>query len=312
MCKWRKIFKIFLPGIFLLSGSGYPAQEETLVRAQQLLLAKEPDHAALAIDSVITHPETKGDFISWTTRAYIYFDLYKRSDRLKLNSPLRDTILSSLRISQSLKPDSVYGDNNKKLLINLASGYYNLGKLLLQDSLDSEKSHVAYKKFKEIYLMAEPNTSLLQRDIDYYLVAGSIFADIFNRDNNNVKSGETAKVSLLKVLELQPDHPNALMNMGLMYYNQAVNLTKSLDFGADLKQIDIVQENMVKLAKQSEQFIVRVYNDDNTNPKAVEALYYIYRMLNDFERSNDFKAKCKALGVDVTQSEGDNQNVNPK
>jgi Tfp pilus assembly protein PilF len=75
------------------------AQTDRLNRAQQLLQSKNADLAKLAIDSVIVNPETKGDYISWTTRAYIYFEIYKRSDKLKLNSPIRDTIVSSLKIS---------------------------------------------------------------------------------------------------------------------------------------------------------------------------------------------------------------------
>ena len=43
-----------------------------------------------------------------------------------------------------------------------------------------------------------------------------------------------------------------------MYYNQAVNLGKTLDFGADFSQIDLVQDNIIKLAKQSEYFVTRV------------------------------------------------------
>ena len=312
MCKWRKIIRNLLPLIFLMKAAGLPAQEEKLFRAQQLLGAKQAEQAALVIDSVIAHPDTKGDFISWTTRAYIYFDLYKRSDRSKLNSPLRDTIISSVRVSQSLSPDSTYRENNKKLLTNLAANYFNLGKMYLQDSLNSDNSLIAYNRYKEVYLMAEPGANLSQKDVDYYLAAGSIYADIFNKDNNKVQAGETAKVSLLKVLELQPDHPNALMNMGLMYYNQAVNITQSIGYGTDLSQIEVIQENIVKLAKQSEQFVVRVYNNDHKNAKAVEALYYIYRMLNEFEKSDDFKNKCKELGIDVTQTSGDNQNNSPK
>jgi hypothetical protein len=63
---------------------------------------------------------------------------------------------------------------------------------------------------------------------------------------------------------------------------------------------------MVKLAKQAEQFIVRAYTQDNKNPKAVEALFYIYRMLLDFKRSEEFKLKCKELGIDVEQQTSSN------
>src|SRR4249919_677774 len=130
MCKWRKILNTFLFGTLLLSAAG-SAQEDKLYRAQQLLKAKQSDQALVVIDSVTMHQQTKDDFITWTTRAYIYFDLYKRTDRLKLVSPLRDSIVSSLRKSQNLKPDSMYARQNKSLLTNIAVGYYNLGKTLL-------------------------------------------------------------------------------------------------------------------------------------------------------------------------------------
>src|SRR5262245_42946357 len=103
MCTWRKILNSFLLGALLMSGAGV-AQEERLVRAEQLYRAKETEKALAVIDSVIAHPLTSSDFVSWTTRAFIYFDLYKRSDKYKLDSPLRDSILSSIRVSESLKP----------------------------------------------------------------------------------------------------------------------------------------------------------------------------------------------------------------
>jgi hypothetical protein len=227
MCKWRKIFNTFLFGTLLLSAAG-SAQEDKLYRAQQLLKAKQSDQALVVVDSVITHPQTKDDFITWTTRAYIYFDIYKRTDRLKLHSPLRDSIISSLRKSEHLKPDSMYARQNKSLLTNIAVGYYNLGKTLLQDSVNYERSQAAYDNFKMLFLEAVPSADLNTRDIEYNLAVGSLYLDIFMKNTSNTEAGEVAKVYLLKVLDLQPDNPSALVNMGLMYYNQAAHLSQSM------------------------------------------------------------------------------------
>ena len=82
-----------------------------------------------------------------------------------------------------------------------------------------------------------------------------------------------------------------------MYYNQAVNLSKELDYGADFTQIDFIQENMIKLAKQSEQFIFKVYSKNNKNVRSVEALFYLYRMLLDEPKSDEFKKIAIELGV---------------
>ncbi len=273
------------------------AQNDKLNRAQQLLQEKNVDQAKLAIDSVVLHSETKADYVSWTTRAYIYFEIYKRTDKQKLNSALRDTIISSLKRSNTLKPDETFATNNKKLLSNLAAGYFNLSKALLMDSINYKRSLIAYNRFKENFIIAEPGTNFTARDIEYYLAVGSLYSDIFNKNNKNTEAQETAKIALLKVLDMQPENPSANINLGIMYYNQAVNLGKELDYGASFNQIDVVQENIIKLAKQAEQFIIKVYKVDNKNVKAVEALHSIYKMLNEKAKEEDFKKKCKELNI---------------
>lgn len=299
MSKRRNIIITLVYSILLLCFvSGY-AQNDRLNRAQQLLQAKNADLAKLAIDSVILNPETKGDFVSWTIRAYIYFEIYKRNDKLKLHSVLRDTIVSSLKISNTLKPDETFASNNKKLLSNIAAGYFNFSKILLMDSVNYKNSLLAYNKFKENYLIAEPGTNFNKRDVEYYLAVGSLYSDIFNKDNKNTDAQETAKITLLKVLDIQPENPSANINLGIMYYNQAVNLGKLLDYGADFSQIDVVQENIIKLAKQAEQFIIKVYKVDNKNLKAVEALHSIYKMLNEKANEEEFKKKCKELNIKI-------------
>lgn len=297
---WRKIFNTVLFGSLLLTAAAR-AQEEKLMRAQQLLKSKQSDLALVVIDSVIAHPQTREDFVSWTTRAFIYFDLYKRNDKFKLQSPLRDSIISSVLKSERLKPDSIFRKQNRSLLTNIAAGYYNLGKTYLQDSLDHKQSQFAYDKYKEVYRMADPSANFNMRDIEYNLAVGSIFLDVFMKDTKNTEAGDVAKLSLLRVLETQPDNHSALLNMGLMYYNQAAFLTQSMSYETDLESIDAVQDNLVKLARQAEQFVVKVYNEDNKNEKAVQALYFIYRMLLDFKKSDEFKAKCIEMGIDISQ-----------
>jgi hypothetical protein len=301
MCYLRNIFRSACVCLLMLTAGGVCAQEGTLNRAQQLLRTKDYDRAKLTIDSAITNPQTANDFITWTTRAYAYYYLYIRSDKFKLNSNLRDTAIAAVQKSSSLKPDSDYASNNKRILVSVSSHYFNLAKSLLQDSANADRSQIAYNRYKELTKKFEPSHDFAAKDVEYYLAVGSQYSDMFSKDNNNAKAQETAKVALLKVLDMQPDNSNANMNLGLMYYNQAVNLSKSLDYGADFTQIDFVQENMVKLAKQSEQFIYKVYNIDNKNVKAVQALYYIYRMLNELPKSDEFKKKAIELGVKFSE-----------
>ena len=300
MYKLPKIITNLILSTLLLLSIGVYSQEEKLYRARVLLDSKIPANielARLCVDSLVLDSVTKDDFISWTLRSFIYFDIYKRTEKNKLNSDLRDTIISSILKSNKLNPDETYLGNNKKLLQNIGAGYFNLAKKMLEDSVNEEKSLIAFNRFKEIYKILEPDINFKQKDIEYNLTIGSIFSEIFVKDNNNTKAQNTAKVALLKVIELDPDNESANINLGLMYYNQAVNLSKELDYGADFTQIDFIQENMIKLAKQSEQFIFKVYSKNNKNVRSVEALFYLYRMLLDEPKSDEFKKIAIELGV---------------
>ncbi len=300
MYKLPKIITNLILSTLLLLSIGVYSQEEKLYRARVLLDSKIPANielARLCVDSLVLDSVTKDDFISWTLRSFIYFDIYKRTEKNKLNSDLRDTIISSILKSNRLNPDETYAGNNKKLLQNIGAGYFNLAKKMLEDSVNEEKSLIAFNRFKEIYKILEPDINFKQKDIEYNLTIGSIFSEIFIKDNNNTKAQNTAKVALLKVIELDPSNESANINLGLMYYNQAVNLSKELDYGADFTQIDFIQENMIKLAKQSEQFIFKVYSKNNKNVRSVEALFYLYRMLLDEPKSDEFKKIAIELGV---------------
>lgn len=306
MCRLRYIFKHLLPGVLLLLSASMLAQEDKLIRAQELLRAKKVNEAKLAIDSVIVHPQTSSDFRSWTVRAFIYFDLYKQTDKFKLHSDLRDTVLSSIKISNSLKPDTSFKDQNKKLAVNLGRGYFNLATKILYDSLNYERSLKAYMSYKEVMGWAEPSEANI-KEVEYYLGVGSLFADIFIKDNKNTKAGDIAKVALMKVLEIQPNNVTANLDMGLIYYNQGADLSRSLDYGESFDQIDIVMENMIKLGKQSEQFIAKAYSIDNNNTRAIEALFYVYRMLNDIPKSDEFKKKGVEKGIKFEPEGGGQQ-----
>jgi len=308
MNKLCGIYKhLLLLGIVMLTAVGAFAQPEKFNRANLLLREKNADLAVPTIDSVVVHPETMNDAASWTLRAFIYFELYKRGEKYKLFSPIRDTIIRSIKRSYALKPDEDNAGNNKKLVINLSAGYFNLARTLLQDSIDDVRSQIAYNKYKELYMIVDTTANFTAKDIEYYLAVGSVYSDIFIKDNKNVKAQNIAKVALLKVLEIQDDNPAGNITLGLMYYNQAVNLTREMPYEVELSQLDFVQENIVKLAKQSEQFVYKVYSKDNKNLKAIEALYYIYRMLNEMAKSDEFKKIGEQYGIkfNIEEKTGD-------
>jgi tetratricopeptide (TPR) repeat protein len=304
MCKYLKL--MLLAG-FMLGGMVLNAQEAKLVRAQALYFAKNQELAKLCIDSVVTHPETMRRFEAWTIRGYVYYEIYKLTEKNLLESSLRDTIVKSIVRSSQLNPDADYKSQNEKMLTSMWKTYHIMAKTYLFEQYNYELSSKAFNKFRETYKLMDSTVSLKEKDVEYYLAAGSLFSDKFNMDKSNVKAFEIAKVTLMKVLELNPTDTSANMNMGVMYLNQATSLIEKIDAGeASIQDVDIIQDDAAKLAKQAEQFFLKVYNQNNKHRKAVLALYYVYRVLMDEAKIIAFEQKCKELNIQV-MDESSNQ-----
>jgi serine phosphatase RsbU (regulator of sigma subunit) len=164
-------------------------------RVQRLYVEKNITLALSAIDSAIVNPETMYNPAIWTTRAYIYFEFYKKKENRKLYSPLRDTILSSVFRSASLNLDSL-GQNNRKLLTTISAGYFNLAKAYLQDSLNAKKSMIAYSKFKEVFVLANPKEYFKKRDEEFFNAVAAIFEGI-NKERIGLEKETAEKQNLL-------------------------------------------------------------------------------------------------------------------
>ena len=104
-----------------------------------------------------------------------------------------------------------------------------------------------------------------------------------------------AKGAYNRVLTVDPDNVSANYNMGILYYNQAVYLIKVTDFDIDLTTMDGLQENQIKLFKQSLPLIEKAYQLDPQKEEAVQALSGIYFGLNDYQKSQLFMEKLEQM-----------------
>lgn len=273
------------------------AQTNLLIEAQELSNSKQFDKAIPLLDKVVLHPETKNDPASWHIRSYVYLQSFKQSNSVNNSRKiaLLDTSIRSAIQSMSLDKDNSYKENNSGFIKGAAAGYYKLCISYLQDSLNASKSEECYFKYRKNTAIINPGFDFKEKDIEYYKATGSIFSDLYMKNNFNQKYGDIAKTALLKVLELDPKNIAANINLGILYYNQGATLMRMSDYDMDLTQLDIVQENAKKIFKQSLPFMIKVYELDPQNKKALEGLQGIYSALMDDEKANEFKLKKEAL-----------------
>jgi hypothetical protein len=105
-------------------------------------------------------------------------------------------------------------ENNNAFIKNGANTYYKISTILLQDSLNNVKSEEYYSKYKESTKLFDPTFDFKQQDIKYYNTTGSIFEDLYMRNNFNQKYGDVAKTALLKVLDIDSQNISANINLG--------------------------------------------------------------------------------------------------
>lgn len=274
----------------------YFAQNDSLFKAQTFCNEKKFSQAIQIIDKVVLNPETSSDPASWHIRAYAYIQSYKQAgsgNTSKLN--MLDTAMYSTLKSMKLDSKGEYKENNDGFIKNGAGTYYKLCIALLQDSLNYYRSEKFYNNYRKYSLILNPSFNIKVKDIEYYNAAGGQFGDLYTKNNFQQKYGDFAKVALLKVLEIDPKNIAANINLGILYYNQGATLMRELEYDVKLDQLDIVQENAKKLFKQSLPFMIKVYEIEPKDARAIESLEGIYSALLDEEKASEFKRKKEAL-----------------
>ncbi len=299
MIKWHKIHLILILSL-ILSTNSVLAQIGAFNRAQKFYAEKNTELAKAIIDSVVLNPETSNMYETHTLKAFIYYDLYKKTEKDQLNSTLRDSILSAIKTSNLLKPDTSYKANNAKLINAIIGHYRNISiKALKESSLNYTLSTKAHEKFKELSKQHVQNFNEKPFDIEYFNTIGGIYGDLSNNNSKNENEREIAKTALLKVLDIDPNNESATYNLGILYYNLSGNIVKEMTEDLNIDNIDVVQENTKKLAKQAEQLLLKLTSSVKYKNRVTEALYYTYRNLLDAQKTEEYKKKCIELNIKI-------------
>ncbi|MFO0321418.1 MAG: hypothetical protein ACK504_03215 [Bacteroidota bacterium] len=288
--------KLSLSLLILFVSKLYYSQNDSLYKAQSLCNEKKFEQVIPIINKIVLNPETSSDPAAWHIRSYAYLQTYKQDRSANFSRiNLLDTAMVSAIKSLALDAKGEYKENNESFIKNGAASYYKLCTILLQDSLNPNSSEKLYLKYKKYTSIVNPTFDFKQKDIEYYNATGGLFGDLYTKNNFKQKYGDLAKLALLKVLELDSKNISANINLGILYYNQGATLMRELEYDTKLEQLEVVQENAKKLFKQSLPFMIKVYELQPKDARAIESLEGIYSALLDDVKANEFKRKKEAL-----------------
>ncbi|MBI2281532.1 MAG: hypothetical protein HYU68_12720 [Bacteroidetes bacterium] len=285
----KRIYILFISLLFTQVVFGQFIGKDAVSKALFYLQKNELDSSKKYIDEadldqeLITLPKT------WYYKSLIYKDLYKLNEKDNKNSPLRLTAVESLKKLTEIDTTKEFIESAQKMMTYLASTFYNDAARSLNPQA-YKNAEEYYAKYRELILLSNTGTDLLQQDIKFKLA----LASMLNQDLEKQAKKDSTKIEEVKgvykmVLSLDTNNGSANYNIGIIYYNEAVDLINNMDYDMDLEKLNEMQDVCINLFLQSLPYMLKSYDLKYNEEATIKGLENIYHGLNDTEKEEFFK-----------------------
>ena len=267
-----------------LSNAIYALQNKELVKAQEL------------IDAAIVDPLFQDDSRTWYYRGVIYKEIYKESELDNKLSPSRIVAVESFKKAYEIDKGGEISESTLKNLKFLATTIYNHAAI----SFNPQDYMIAisnYEFYKDIMAFVEPDVVDQERDIMYKLTLATTYTQMASIDTTGSSKELLDKVRALyqEVLEIDSNNISANYNMGILYYNEGVDIVNNMDYSLDLEELNNIQDQILALFKKSLPYMKKAYDLDPKREETLIGLQGIYYSLNDLAKSEAYKQELEIL-----------------
>jgi hypothetical protein len=273
------------------------AQVDFATKAMLKLQEGDLATAKQMIDQASADAKLGSEAKTWSYKAFIYKDYYKSIATQDFNAgvAIRKEIVDYANKSISLDSKNEFKAENEKLLDYISKTYFNDSKLTAKDA-KFDLSLSLLNNYKAIRKSLGQGNDVDPNEINYYLYLGSLYNSIALSDTSYRKTySEKAKNTYLKVIEVDANNINANYNLAILYYNQAVDMIKDLDFETDLIMLSQIQDESVMIFKKSLPFMERAHQLDPKNISTLKGLEGIYFSLNEKDKTEEVRKKIAEL-----------------
>lgn len=279
-----------------LTNAVYSLKQGELEKARQLVDAASED--TLFMDRAAT----------WYYKGYIYKDLFKRDEADNKQSPFREQSIQFFQKSYQIDSTGTYSKNVVNGIKYLAQTLYNHS----ATSFNPKEYPIAianYERYKDISRSIDPAVDFKDKDINFNLAMASVYGRIAAQDTTNSKANlEQAKTYYQSVLDLDSNNVSANYNLGIIYYNEGVEIVNTMDYDLDLFELETLQDQIIQLFKKSLPYMKKAYDLNPKRKETLEGLQGIYFSLNDIPKSEAYKKQLE----DLNETELDNSQKDPE
>ncbi len=289
--------KILVLGILLMQVLFTFGQQDRVLSAYNFFQKGNLDSAKYEINLAVADTESVNDAEVWYLRGFVYRAIYLKNERGNKQSPSRIEGLNSF--TKSLAMDTAKQNRLKNIesIKSLSSTLWND----IVASLDSIHYPLAIENFnnyKMYFKTVDSSSSIFKKmDIEFLNALSSVYCQIYESD----KKGKAdfcrlAKETYFKILAIDPNNYRANYNMGILFYNQAVNLITQSEYDIDIIALNDIQDNSIKLFKDALPYMEKANEIEPKRRETLLGLSGIYFSLNEKDKSELYKQKLQEIG----------------
>ncbi len=260
--------------------------------------AYKADNNALAraySDTSITIEKEAQDPQTWLIRGFVYYEKFSKIDKKSKTSEARP--ISEEAFIKVLEIDTL-GSNvsrAKKGLYNIAISHFNESVRAMNDK-EYMTAGASYEKYKDLAKIAKPETNFREKDITFYNSLGFVKHSTYNNDKKGkAELWQEAIDAYQKTLQLDSVNRDANYEIGILYYNKAVDMLLSIPSDASMEVIFNTQDNAAELFLKSRPHMIRAYYHNPNDEDVLEGLEGIDYELNRPEKVELWRKKRKEL-----------------
>lgn len=269
--------------------------QNKLANAHYSLKQKEYQKAKELIDAAAEDTSFMNLPATWYYKGHIYKELYKESEADNMNSPFRKESIQGFKKCIELEPAGQYAESAKKGLKYLSTTIYNQAASAFNEDTYTEALSV-YEYSKEVLRFAYPETDFTDKDIMFNLGLAAIKNAMAEKDTVNADAYIAEAESIyIDVIKLDSNNISANYNLGIIYYNQGVEIVNHMDYSLDLMELTMIQDEIIALFRKSLPYMKKAYDLNPTRKETLIGLQGIYFSLNDIPQSELYKKELEAL-----------------
>lgn len=178
-----------------------------------------------------------------------------------------------------------------------ASSFIKKGLIMYPDDTDIQLVHLnVLSQFGHyVELQAQLETMLLSdpNNIELFLMLGTVYGKNKNNENSTEYSNKIEQ-TYTKIIKIDPEHFEGNFNLGVHYYNMAVEIINKNDYDISLVELSEILSKSAELFQKALPFL-QTNNQKLKTIKLLKALQAIYYNLNMIEELQEITKELESL-----------------